>query len=406
VRHGGSRFLVGSVAVVVVCLGLALPAAAARPRVSATFLHRPAVQAAAVDALGRAYTISNGTSATDRAAILRAYSFDGSLRWERAWRIPHADVFALDVGVAPAGAIAVAGRVLSTDPARPCDEIWGNGWAVRTWSPSGAVSWQRTEPGWRKCEVGATSGTAVAIGADSVALGIQYADEYFASVDLMSLDRDGSRRWVRHVRASDSQNERVGDLAVGFGGAVYLAGTLNAVTLDSGEHDADAVLAKFHSNGSLAWMRRVPDGPPSSADDFDAGTSAAVGGHRVLFGALLDEPRDPKARIAAYGLGGALKWQRNEPTVRTRSRRWPGPWVGFWRGGALLAGTEFVAGSRSSRPVVRGFSLGGAGLWRVRLGRDDAFWGGQAFASSGDLIVTAGGGYLSDREDRVWILTS
>lgn len=405
VRRQTTRWVACGVSVAV-SMALTSPPAIARPAVSVTFRHRPSAGAVAVDGSGRIYTVSNEGADRDSTAVVRAYAPNGTLRWARTWRPPLASVAGVDISVTPDGTIAVTGRIASIDPDVPCDEIWSYGWAVKTWARDGAALWQRAQTGWRDCEVFGTAGRAVAIGPDAVVVGVQHGDEYSASVDLVAFGRDGEPRWLRHLSVPGSENEIVGGLALGSGGGVYAAMSVNVPTVDPGQHDGDAALVKRTADGRPVWVRRVPDAGPGAEDDHDRGTSVAVLADGVLFGALMDEPTGPdEARIAMYGWGGALRWQRRVADVRAFHRSWPGPWVGSWSGGTLLARTE-TASSGHTRATLRGFDRNGGFLWRMRLGPTDVSRGVHALAARGGVIALAGGRYDPvDSENRVWIIT-
>jgi hypothetical protein len=395
VRTRSTLGMRGLTATLVMSLAATASPAFARPYVSDTFRHRPPVAAMGVDGMGRSYTVANEGTDREATAIIRAFAPDGTLRWERAWRPALASVEGLDVAVTAHGTIAVTGRIRQTDPSVPCDEIWSYGWAVKTWAPDGTALWHRAQPGWRDCEVFGTTGRAVAIGRNSVVVGVQHADEYSASVDLIAFDRDGQRRWERPLRVAGAGDEIVGEIAVGAGGAVYAAATVFVPDLDV-EHVADAVLLKRHADGSPAWVRRMPGG---------SGTAVATLADGVLFGARVDRPSGlHEPRIAVYGFGGDLQWRRAAGVLPAFQRGWPGPWVGSWAGGLLVAETE-TARAGHARVTLRGFDLAGAFLWRMRLGPTDVSRGLHALGAMGDVIVVAGGRYdAPDLPDRVWIL--
>ena len=401
VRSRERRWFVAGVAAII-GIGLSAPPASARPHVADTFRHRPAAVAVGVDAAGRVYTVANDGVDRDSTALIRAFDPDGTLRWERMWRPPLASVSGRDIAVTPDGTVAVTAKIASTDPDVPCDEIWSYGWAVKTWTSDGTPLWQHAEHGWRTCDVFGTAGRAVAIGSDVVVVGIQHADEYSASVDLVAFGRSGERRWLRRLRTPGADDEILAELELGPRGAVYAAVTTFTPGLDV-EHEADAVLVKQQPDGSPAWMRRAPGRP--GADERGASVVALAAG--VVFGALMDAPAGVGAvRVAAYGWGGGLRWRwRATGVSRTTWRWWLGPWVAVWNGGVLLAGTEDTR-SGHPRATLRGYDREGHLRWRIRLGPSDVSRGAHALAARGDVIVLAGGRYdAPDLANRVWILT-
>jgi hypothetical protein len=360
------------------------------------------VVALGVDGRGRIYTLANDGTDRDATAVVRAFTREGIVRWERRWQPALASVSGLDLAVSTDGTIAVAARIASTDPAVPCDEIWSHGWAVKTWSSGGTPLWHRAQRGWRTCDVFGTSGRSVAIGADAVVLGIQHGDEYSASVDLAMFGVDGERRWMRRMRTPGADDEILGELALGPGGAVYAAATVFVPNLEI-EHEADAVLVKRGIDGAPVWVRRVP----GRVGGDERGTSLAIFNDGLVFGALMDPPAGAGvARIAAYGWGGGIRWRWRAASASETSRRsWPGPWVGTWIGGVVLAGTENT-GTGHTRVTLRGFGFEGTRRWRIRLGPINASNGVHGLDTRGHVIVLAGGRYdPGERGNRIWLLT-
>lgn len=326
------------------------------------------------------------------------------LRWERAWAPEGGSFFARDVATA-GGMIAVAGRVSPTDlSGTSCDDVWTSGWIVRVWRPDGTGAWQRSQPGWRSCEVFGTAGAAVAVGPDTVAMAAACISEYAGSIELISFGSDGRLRWMRDVEVPGSKDERVGGIAIGGGGDLFVAASRNAIFLDSAERDQDAMLARYRADGTLAWRRTVPEGPLGVDDDHDAGTSVALLPDGVVLGAVMDEPSGPTvARIAKYGWRGTLLWERRFSGV---FRSW-GPVVEVGRSGAgvVVAGTDRDADGRGTHVALRGLDASGGTVWRVNVGPDDDLaWQMTGLATGGGRVVVGGRPASGDRWSRVWFL--
>ena len=209
----------------IVVVGLST-AAGARPSMRATWRAVPAAEHVAVDRAGRIYTVTTSSRHGRARVEVRAYRPDGGPRWERVWRPAHASVSANAIATGPGGIVLVAGAIHRTDHPGDCDEIWSWGWALRAWGPDGRVRWQRTQPGWRTCDVFGTSGREVSAAGDTIALAIGYGSEYSANARVAVADLDGHWRWIRDLRFANSENELVGDIAVGPGGAIYLGATV------------------------------------------------------------------------------------------------------------------------------------------------------------------------------------
>ena len=384
-----------------VSMALAAPPVAAGPRLTVHLRLAPAAIAMAVDAHGRAYTVTNDEHPRRSHAVLRAFAADGSLRWERIWRPQDASVYAVDLAVSPVGTVAVTGRIKAAHPTTPCDEIWSYGWAVRTWRPDGNTLWQRSQPGWRTCKVFGTSGRAVAIGGGSVAIAAQHADEYSGSIDLIAFDLHGHDRWTRPVRVPGSQDEVAGDLAVGAGGSVFLAATSGHLFMSVEPDDENATLVKYRADGSLAWLRLVPDDAHGPGPDRDRGTSVALLPHGVVLGSLMDEPSGAtRARIAAYGFGGGPRWEHRFPA----GYHYNDVFVASWHRGAILANTEPDADGTGSHVVLRGFDGAAHLRWRLRPGpNSDASWGPTDLDAAGDAIAVTGRPFGTERWCRLWV---
>jgi hypothetical protein len=384
-----------------VCATTSVSSSAA-PAVVASWRSRPEAVGVAVDRPGRVYTVSNITTHRRRAVLLRAYRTDGSLLWERRWRPPESRVFALDVAIGPGGMVLVTGSI------QRCDSIWGWGWIIRAWDRDGRALWQRGEPGWRECEVFATRGNAVAAAGDTVAMVARISDEYSTAAQILSFDLDGHLRWARPFRLSNSRYEFVDDVAVGIGGAIYLAATARVGGYeDSPDLDQDAVLVKLRQDGSTAWRRLAPDRTPGTGEDRDVGTGVAMKDRDVFFSSVSDEADGPRARLARYEAGGSLQWERQIRGAYQRpdsDRR--EVLVSTWGGGAILAGKERGQDGRGTRVALRGFRGAGRQAWRIALGTgSERFWSVTGLDAEGSIIAVAGRPERRYGWSRVWVLS-
>jgi hypothetical protein len=201
-----------------------------------------------------------------------------------------------------------------------------------------------------------------------------------------------------------SHDERIGAIAIGGRGDLFVAATRNAIFLDSAEHDQDATLARYRADGTLAWMRTVPEGPLGIDDDSDAGTSVALLPDGIVLGAVMDEPSGPTiARVAEYGWRGRLLWERRFSGV---FRAW-GPVVEVARagGGMVVAGTDRDADGRGTHVALRGLDASGGTVWRLNVGPDDDLaWQMTGLASGDGRIAVAGQPTSEGRWSRVWLL--
>jgi hypothetical protein len=335
-----------------VCATTSVSSSAA-PAVVASWRSRPEAVGVAVDRPGRVYTVSNITTHRRRAVLLRAYRTDA-------------------------------------------------------WDRDGRALWQRGEPGWRECEVFATRGNAVAAAGDTVAMVARISDEYSTAAQILSFDLDGHLRWARPFRLSNSRYEFVDDVAVGIGGAIYLAATARVGGYeDSPDLDQDAVLVKLRQDGSTAWRRLAPDRTPGTGEDRDVGTGVAMKDRDVFFSSVSDEADGPRARLARYEAGGSLQWERQIRGAYQRpdsDRR--EVLVSTWGGGAILAGKERGQDGRGTRVALRGFRGAGRQAWRIALGTgSERFWSVTGLDAEGSIIAVAGRPERRYGWSRVWVLS-
>ncbi len=393
-----------------VALQLCLPSLVlAAPSVQVSWRSEPEV-AVAVDGAGRIYTATTLQGPRRSRVVVRSSRPDGSLRWERVWRPADATVSARDIATGPGGIVVVSGAIGRFEPPFPCDEIWSWGWAVRAWSADGTARWQRLQRGWHTCDVFGTSGRTVAAAGNTVAVGVWHGSEYSSGARILDFSLGGRLRWQRELRFPGSENQSLGDLAVGRGDAVYVAATRNQGAFEEPEADQDAVLVKLRPDGTTAWRRTAPDRVAGVRDDSDYGTGVATTPDGVMFASVLFEPgSEPRARLARYTSAGGLRWERSVPGVYLGASRWS--WfdalAAVWAGGPILAGNEREADGHGSRVTLRGYDGTGAPRWRVRLGPETGkLWGVTGIDADGRSIVVTGypAGDGSDSSARVWVL--
>jgi hypothetical protein len=391
-----------SVAGVVVSLVTAIPANA-EPRVATTWREPQESVAVAVDRAGRVYTATTGWHRNRGHGVVRAYRPDGSLRWERTWRPASTSVHAWAITVGPGGDVIVAGAINRYVEPGGCDEIWGWGWAIRAWNPDGNVAWQRLQPGWRTCDVFGTSGRVVDAAADTVAMGVWYGHEYGSWGYVVTFDTDGHRRWRRWIDPPSSENESIGDVAVGHGGSVYVAATRNLGALDDPERDQDAILVKLADDGSLRWIRAAPDASDLGVSDSDRGASVAVASRGVFFSSLLAESDGSRRiRLARYGTDGTLRWDRDVPRVSWW--READAFVGTSGHAVVLASAERNRGA-GTHIALRGYGMSGGLRWHHHVGRiEERSWGPTALDANVTAVVVAGRPARVHDWTRVWLL--
>ena len=402
------RWVFASVAAIIVAVTLGSPfgpahASTGAPSTAVVWREPGDRVSVAVSASGRMYTAATIYREGRVVTVVRALRPDGSLVWARTWAPAHAAVGAWDVAIGPKDSVIVAGAINHASGPGACDEIWDWGWAIRMWGASGSVRWQRTQPGWRSCDVFGTSARAVGASTTGIAIAVDSGSEYSSEGRVVTFDLEGRQRWETTIDPRGSVNEYLSDIAIADGGAVYVAGSRNVGAFEEPERDADAMLVKLASSGSVRWMRHTPDRGP--AEDLDRGTAVTVDPNGIVFAAVLgNATRLDHARIARYTPSGTVRWARSIHWVA--GRRWIHAFVRTAGDVSMVATVARNADGLGTYIAVRGYGSTGDLLWRRSLGAGpDRAWGPTTMDANGARIVVAGRPALATIWTRVWLLT-
>ena len=275
---------------------------------------------------------------------VRRYALGGRVIWTKVWSPAGARAAVSDVAAPPLGPIYVGGRVGTLG-----ELDGGSKWVVRQYARGGRLEWSRSG-GDRCAETNVTGVAADRRGA--VVSGYCFRASGTSTAWVRAFAADGALRWVRELRPPVRAERWVWalDVALGANGAAFVTGVVvSGDTNLSG--DLDAVVAKLRANdvGSIAWVRKLPEG---MALDRDVGRSVDVRQDAVVV--LVWEPEAAKpALVVRMGLDGKRLWSRSL-ALDPRSVTVDGD------------GRPFVSGDG----VVVGLSTAGVVRWRLPLHGD------------------------------------
>lgn len=197
-------------------------------------------------------------------SLLVKYSADGVEQWARRFGAA-ADDRALSVSTAADGTIFVSGQARSS-----LGGVANTGGAdgyVRAVSAEGDTLYTRGVG----TGAGDQAASATAIAADG-GLVVAYADGGRAVVEKYAAGDDGTGAPVWTLDLGDLDGGRIGGLAIGDDGAIYLAGA-------AGASYAPGAIVTANAGGLDAMVTRIADGPSASVDYAtflgDASTNAA-----------------------------------------------------------------------------------------------------------------------------------
>ncbi len=306
-------------------------------------------------------------------AILRRYSRQGTLRWQRTYEGPEAKAYGRGV--------AVDGR------GRPY--LW-----VETTAPRGAEAsllaaytaagerrWSRYLEGVRAHAAAVGGGRVAVVGGRSTA---GRGHDGWVGVYTLS----GRRLWTRTYDGPAGDDDWALGVAVAGEGSVYVVGSVATTTSPWNE---DVFLRRYGPRGAVVWTRVLAD----AANDFDYAKAAAVLGGALYVGGIVDGHEGGPAFGDAW-------------LARVRTTTGSTVWTRRWGGGAGLnddvagvavdeAGVVYALGTQvepgiegNANIFLRAYSGAGRLLWRTGYdgGADDQ---GTSVAAQGGLV--AAGGY-------------
>lgn len=234
--------------------------------------------------------------------------FQKSLGWSK-------NIYGQSVAVGPDGSVYVCGYMYSADYSSRYDCF------IAKLDSSGALQWQKKlhDPS-EFSKSSSNQAISVAIGPDgsvyvcgSTLVPIPNDIYNDRNVLIAKFDSSGVLQWQKTLGASKltlSNQETGTPVAVGPDGSVYVCG----FTQSAGAGNADLLIAKFNSSGSIQWQKTIGE------RYADQGFSVAVGpdGSVYVCGEIRDK-NSPKydCLIIKFNPSGTLQWQKNLVNVNT-----------------------------------------------------------------------------------------
>lgn len=315
--------------------------------------------------------------------VVYASLFALDLSRESTWGGPDGDE-AVDLAVAPDGSVYVTGTTLSFG-------VGDRDAFLLKYSAMGALEWQRTygsavvAPFFADAEFG----QGVAASPD----GSVYITGHLSNgtLFLVKFDAAGNLMWQRTWGDAGNFANAV---EVGADGSVYVAGG----TFNSGAGQADALLLKFTSDGTLLWA--VTWGGPSR----EALADMAIGADGGVY--LVGETSSffwNDAFVVKFAPDGTLLWQRDWGTMGDVIPNSSAAW------GVATAddGSVYVTGTSNTllgdMAVIK-FDAAGTLLWERVAGAAFGVGFGVSVGTDGNVHVTGYGNFDPEHTD-VFVLT-
>jgi len=165
------------------------------------------------------------------------------------------------------------------------------------WHANGTLAWVNTLGG-----LGWDDGNAIAIGPDGSIVVLGYTYSFGTGSQDFLLAKwyaNGTLAWANTLGGTSSDNGKA--LALGSDGSILVSGYISSF----GAGNTDVLLAKWHSNGTLAWANTLggASGDGGNALALDSDGSVVVSGYTQSFGAGSDD-----VLLAKWYANGTLAW--------------------------------------------------------------------------------------------------
>jgi hypothetical protein len=168
-------------------------------------------------------------------------------------------------------------------------------------------------------------------------------------IGLAKYNSSGIIQWQRSLRSAGFDRLGNNGLAVGGNGDVYICGNSDS----SGGTGTEIIIAKYNTNGSDLWQRRLGN----AAENTAGGIAVDSGGNVYITGAV----GSASMTVAKYNTSGVIQWQRD-----LSSSGWP-------RGAGIAVdtnGNAYIAGSVGqigSAALICKYNTSGTLQWQRNL---------------------------------------
>ncbi|HET9326107.1 MAG TPA: SBBP repeat-containing protein [Candidatus Eisenbacteria bacterium] len=325
------------------------------------------------DDAGNVYV--TGSSAGGLYSMTAKYNAAGDRLWIQSFTTIGEGDAGVDLALDPAGNVYVTGYNVET--------VTGFDIITIKYSPGGVEQWVR------RYDAGNGEDVPAAIGCD--ASGIYVTGRSGGNFTTIKYDFNGVQQWVRNYNGGFG-SDAPADLVVDAAGNIYVTGQ----STGSGTN-VDYATIKYDAAGTQQWVRRY-DGPTTVlASDYDRAAALAVDANGNVF--VTGNSSDDFATVK-YSAAGTEMWVR----------RYNGPAAGGdWATSIAVdgSGNSYVSGSSYGNSTTQydfatlSYDPSGAVRWTERYNGPANFYDtpyGVAVHSSGDVYVggSSGGSGTSD----------
>jgi uncharacterized delta-60 repeat protein len=241
------------------------------------------------------YSFTTGT----QSIYVSKYNFSGALQWQRLLAETGLGADAKGIATDTADAIFVAGQATL-----PISGNFSTGFYVAKYNSSGGLEWQRTlntrVDDFQRTDIA----NAVAVDSSSNAIVVGRTDTEGAGEDdvlIAKYSSLGTLQWQR--RLGGAANDEANAVAVDASDNIVIVGT----TSSDGAGNADILVAKYNSSGTLLWDRTLGG---SSIEDGTGVTVDATGNIYVTGWTFSQGPGTQNIVVAKYNSSGTIQWQR------------------------------------------------------------------------------------------------
>ena len=326
------------------------------------------------DDAGNVYV--TGSSAGGLYSMTAKYNAAGDRLWIQSFTTIGEGDAGVDLALDPAGNVYVTGYNVET--------VTGFDIITIKYSPGGVEQWVR------RYDAGNGEDVPAAIGCD--ASGIYVTGRSGGNFTTIKYDFNGVQQWVRNYNGGFG-SDAPADLVVDAAGNIYVTGQ----STGSGTN-VDYATIKYDAAGTQQWVRRY-DGPTTVlASDYDRAAALAVDANGNVF--VTGNSSDDFATVK-YSAAGTEMWVR----------RYNGPAAGGdWATSIAVdgSGNSYVSGSSYGNSTTQydfatlSYDPSGAVRWTERYNGPGNFYDtpyGIAVHSSGDVYVSGSSGGSGTSDD-------
>ena len=253
---------------------------------------------------------------------------------------------------------------------------------VAKFASDGTLTWQK-KIGGNYSDTGvsiavSSSGSVYVVGSELSSSGNTYEDAFIAK-----FASDGTLTWQKKL--GGNYTERFMSVAVSLDGSVYAVGYENSST---GGNNNAGLIAKFTTDGTLVWQKNLG----GSNDDGFNGVAVAADGSVYAVGYENSSNGggvNYEALVAKFTTDGALSWQKK--LYGSMNDQFSRIAIGA-DGGVYVVGFENSSTGGNYEALVAKFTSDGALTWQKKLGGsgNEYFYGASVGGVDNNLCLCGG----------------